>query len=73
MIIISNFDGDFKGRTFKDRTLGIQSDLTCVGYGDNGSNGNPFFVGMYIDKQSKSVNLKTVLMKNAEFFPPSTT
>ena len=72
MIHISNFDTDFKGRTFKDRSLGMQSDLTCIGYGDN--QGNPYFVGMYVDQQYKSVNIKTVLMKNAEFVSaPSTT
>lgn len=65
MIHIANFDSGFKGRVFKDRTLGMQSDLTCVGYGDNGSNGSPYFVGIYVD--NKSVSIKTVLMKNAEF------
>ncbi len=67
MIHITNFDADFYGKTFKDRSVGMQSDLTCIGYGDN--QGNPYFVGMYADQQTKSVGYKTVLLKNAEFLP----
>jgi hypothetical protein len=67
MIHLTNFDVDFYGRTFTDRSLGIQTDMTCVGYGDN--QGNPYIVGMYVDQQTKSVNLKTALIKNAEFKP----
>lgn len=67
MIHITNFDNDFNGRTFKDRSLGMQTDLTCVGYGDN--QGNPYFVGMYVDANTNSVHFKTVLVKNAEFLP----
>jgi hypothetical protein len=65
MINIPNFEAGFVGRIFKDRTLGVQSDMTCIGYGDN--QGNPYFVGMYVD--TTSVGFKTVLVKNAEFTP----
>jgi hypothetical protein len=65
MIHIANFDTDYVGRTFTDRSLGMQTDLTCVGYGDN--QGNPYIVGMYADQNS--VNFKTVLLKNAVFTP----
>ena len=68
MIYITKFDSDFNGRMFKDRTLGTQSVLTCVGYGDNDSNGNPYFVGMYMDTTvQKTVRFKTVLMRDVEF------
>lgn len=67
MIHITEFDKQFYGKTFKDRTLGMQSDLICIGYGDN--QGNPYFVGMYICQNTKTVNVKTVLLKNAEFVP----
>lgn len=65
MIHIAGFDTEFKGRVFKDRTLDMQSNLTCIGYGDNGSNGSPYLVGMYVD--NSVVKFKTVLLKNAEF------
>jgi len=67
MLYLSNFDTDFKGRGFEDKTLGMQSDMVCVGYGDN--QGNPYFVGMYVDQTRKTVHFKTVLIKNAEFVP----
>lgn len=65
MIHITNFDSLFAGRKFKDRSLGMQTDLTCVGYG--GNEGSPFFIGCYDDPQTKTSHFKTVLMKNAEF------
>lgn len=73
MIHIADFEKDFKGRTFRDKTVGTQSDLTCIGYGDNGDNGNPYFVGMYADAARGTVGFKTVLMKNADFVTPKAT
>lgn len=67
MIHITEFDKQFYGKSFKDRTLGMQSDLTCIGYGAN--EGSPFFIGMYVCTSTGTVNTKTVLMKNAEFKP----
>jgi hypothetical protein len=67
MIHLSNFDTEIKGRVFKDKTLRMQADLTCVGYGDN--QGNPYFIGMYADTTTNTVHFKTVLVKNAEFVP----
>lgn len=67
MIHISNFETVFARRKFKDKTIGTQSDLTCVGYGSN--EGSPFFIGIYDDQNTKSTHFKTVLMKNAEFLP----
>ncbi len=70
MINLSCFDTDFKGRTFKDISLSdMQAPLTCVGYGDNGSNGGPYLVGMYTEDSTNRVRLKTVLLKQAAFVP----
>jgi hypothetical protein len=65
MIHISNFDQDFNKRKFKDRSTGIGSDLTVIGYGDN--QGNPYLIGIY--SENNQVGLKTVLLKNVEFIP----
>jgi len=69
MLHIANFEQEFYGRTFKERLVSMQSDLTCIGYGDN--QGNPYFIGMYVNQQTQSVNFRTVLLKNAEFLPKS--
>jgi hypothetical protein len=64
MIYLAKFDEKYVGRTFRDKNS-AGSDLVCVGYGDN--QGNPYLVGSYdVNNQS---NLKTVLLKNAEFLP----
>lgn len=72
MIVIANFETDFKGRLFKDKLVESQSNLTCIGYGDNGDNGNPYFLGMYVNTATGAVGFKTVLMKNTEFVSPAT-
>ncbi len=64
MIHITNFDSVFAGRKFKDKTLGTQSDLICVGFG--GTESAQFFVGSY-DDANGNTHFKTVLMKNTEF------
>lgn len=71
MIYLSDFDIDFKGRTFRDRNIS-GSDLTCVGYGDNGDNGNPYFMGMYANTARGVVGFRTVLVKNSDFITPKT-
>jgi hypothetical protein len=65
MINIPEFDTVFKGKKFSDKTIGMQSDLVCVGYGDN--QGNPYFLGVYEDTVRKIICTKTVLIKNADF------
>jgi hypothetical protein len=61
MINISDFDTDFKGRKFKDN---LNIEYVIVGYGDNGSNGNPYLVGLAGDG-----SLRTTLFKNVTFIP----
>lgn len=67
MIHIANFDSVFAGRKFKDKNLGMQSDLICIGYGGNDE--AQFFIGSYVDANTDNTYVKTVLMKNAEFLP----
>lgn len=70
MIHLANFDADFKGRNFVDTSIGSPTQYACIGYGDNGSNGNPYFVGM--TGTSTGVVVRTVLFKNALFVPATT-
>lgn len=63
MIHISDFDADFKGRKFVDSTN--TETYVIVGYGDNGSNGNPYLVGLHPTEGT----LKTVLFKHVKFVP----
>lgn len=66
MITLPNFDADFKNKKFKDTGLGTE--YVCVGYGDNDSNGNPYFVGVKEGTvPGKTVIPRTVLFKNVEF------
>lgn len=67
MTYIADFDGRFKDRKFKSSS---NTDvLTCIGYGDNGSNGNPFWIGAMDDPNTKNTIVKTELMKNCVFLP----
>jgi hypothetical protein len=67
MINIPKFDADFVGRQFKTGTGTV---YTIVGYGDNGSNGNPYLVGLNGD--NGRVTLRTELFKNIELLPVAT-
>jgi hypothetical protein len=67
MIHLSNFDTDFKGRQFKTNTGTV---YTIVGYGDNGSNGNPYLVGLLNDA-GRTV-LRTERFKDIELLPAAT-
>ena len=69
MINIPSFEKSFVGRTFVD-TGASSTQLTCIGYGDNGSNGAPYLVGMY--NTSAGVKFKTVLLRTCEFVPVTT-
>ncbi len=64
MIHITDFDSVFAKRKFKDKKLGTQSDLICVGYG--GTKSAQFFIGCYDDQQGNT-HFKTVLVRDAEF------
>ena len=67
MILINNFETEFKGRKFKK--AGENTEYVCVGYGDNGSNGNPYLVGLTEGPTPGQAMLVTVLFKTAVFIP----
>ncbi len=63
MIHISDFDKEFKGRTFQDQSGTSSDKCTCIGYGE--SQGAPYLVGL-VDNNG-SVVIKTVLFRNVKF------
>ena len=67
MINIPKFDTEFVGRQFKTGTGTV---YTIVGYGDNGSNGNPYLVGLNYD--NGRVVLRTERFKDVELLPAAT-
>ena len=64
MVYLHNFETEFKGKKFKS-DMGVE--YTCIGYGDNDSNGNPYLIGVN-DKNGRIV-IRTILFKNLEFVP----
>ena len=69
MIHISNFDAEYKGKIFIDKSI-VGTEYICVGYGDN--QGNPYLVGLAEGSCPNRVTIKTVLLKNVEFVPAPT-
>jgi hypothetical protein len=65
MINIPKFETDFVGRQFK---TGTGSTYTIVGYGDNGSNGNPYLVGLAADSNGQVI-LRTERFKDVTLLP----
>jgi hypothetical protein len=68
MIHIAKFDTEFVGRQFKTGTGTV---YTIVGYGDNGSNGNPYLVGLSADSNGNVV-LRTERFKDITLLPAAT-
>ena len=65
MIHLINFEKEFVGKEFTD--LSQRTTYTCVGYGDNGSKGNPYLVGMYND--GGKIGFLTVLLNHVKIIP----
>lgn len=68
MIHLTKFDTEWAERQFKTGTGTV---YTIVGYGDNGSNGNPYLVGLTTDSNGQVI-LRTERFKDITLIPPAT-